>query len=70
MMSHLPPPNNTPLHCALDWLGKSVVALLMTLGLLYGSAYTIGWPSLPDPDRQWRNVHNTPHGCDRAAEQP
>lgn len=44
----------SPLHSALDMLGRSVVALLMVIGLLYASAYTTGWPNLPDPDRKHR----------------
>jgi hypothetical protein len=66
-MSHLKDSSATQLHCILDWLGKSVVALLMTVGLLYGSAYTLGWPNLPDPDKHWRRDHGPQpkHVCPR-----
>lgn len=62
-MSHRP----TPWHCALDWLGKSVVALVAVVGLLYVSAYTTGFPNLPDPDKQWRKDHGKHHPKEHCA---
>lgn len=69
-MGHLTPPNNSTMHCVLDWLGRSVVALLMTVGVLYASAYTLGWPNLPDPDKQWRKDRglHVPDRCHRHRE--
>lgn len=50
-MTHLVGPNNSPWHCALDWLGKTAAALLVIAVVLYGSTRALGRPEAAVTDR-------------------